>query len=124
MTCPGSCPPRAAATREIEAASMCAACGHLATNYAVCTIDGRPALSRPCPIGRHPDDRGRIRWPINSRIFEWLGVPKPIRATAAVRARISGIGANVSRLPLPGCGCSAVLVRLAAAIYGKSDDSA
>ena len=88
-------------------AAMCQACRHskrAATGSAVaCTINGRDVSALvyqadACPMGRHPDREGRIRW----AGADWLGVPEPIRWRLVW---------DLGREPrgLVGCGCLAAV---------------
>ena len=97
---------RAADLRPTRAA-MCQACPHaerLPSGSAItCTISGRSILAAvnvedACPVGRHPDRDGRIRW----AGVDWLGVPEPLRwrLTWALGREPRG---------LTGCGCLAAL---------------
>lgn len=89
-------------TRNIHAAAaMCATCPRL-ENFTTCTIDGLPALSRACPLGKHPDAENVVRW----CDLEWIGVPAPIRWALRLRwfRRIIGAGSAL-RTDLIGCGC-------------------
>ena len=85
-------------------AAMCGACCSLdRPGMVVCTIDGKPSLSRPCPIGKHDRD-GKIEW----MGLEWYGMPYPIR-WAYRRAwfrRLLGLkNPRLANLPANGCGC-------------------
>lgn len=85
-------------------AGMCQTCPrarYTARGSAVlCLVDGKPVVSRchagGCPIGRHPDERGRVRW----MGLLWRGVPWPVRLKLPAHIR------------LPGCGCVDSLKRL------------
>lgn len=63
-----------------------------------CSIDGKPIESHvmatvpTCPMGKHPDAAGLVRW----LGILWFGVPAPMRWV--LRSRLTG--------PLPGCGCT------------------
>ena len=56
---------------------MCYLCGH--SRDRACSLDPKPAIVRvtlrSCPIGRHPDDQGRVRW----WGVTWRGVPAFLR---------------------------------------------
>lgn len=86
---------------------MCQACPfaeRLPSGSAItCTISGRSILAAvnvedACPVGRHPDREGRVRW----AGAEWLGVPEPLRWKLLWALQRDARG-------LIGCGC---LVRL------------
>jgi hypothetical protein len=73
-----------AADLTASRAAMCQTCRHAkrtATGSAVaCKINGREVIAlahepESCPLGRHPDGEGRVRW----LGAEWHGVPEPIR---------------------------------------------
>lgn len=88
-------------------AAMCQTC-HAATRNArgsavACTIHGKSIISvadasNACPIGRHPNANGRVRW----MGAEWHGVPEPLRWKLLWALQRDARG-------LIGCGC---LVRL------------
>lgn len=84
------------------AAIMCGACPRR-VGFVSCSVDGKPLLSRPCPLGKHPDTQGRVRW----LWIRWYGVPAPLRwhGLAGLYSHTLGIGANVDWRALPGCGC-------------------
>lgn len=68
-----------------------------------CTISGRSILAAvnvedACPVGRHPDRDGRVRW----LGAEWHGVPEPIRWRLVWMLGREPRG-------LVGCGCVAAL---------------
>lgn len=103
---PCNCNTLAADLRPTRAA-MCQACP-LADrspggSAVMCTVQGRSIVSivhheDACPMGRHPDREGRVRW----AGADWLGVPEPIRWRLVW---------DLGREPrgLVGCGCLAAV---------------
>lgn len=87
---------------DLSAVAMCLVCPNR-DGPIQCTIDGRPAIGRRCPLGRHPDEGGVIRW----AGLEWYGVPYPVRWAIRRRwfRRLVGGGASIASASLPGCGC-------------------
>ena len=84
-------------------AAMCQTCPNAQRNKlggaTRCKIDGKSIVylttrENVCPIGRHPDAAGRVRW----LGVEWLGVPEPLRWLLTWQLK---------REPrnLDGCGC-------------------
>jgi hypothetical protein len=84
-------------------AAMCGLC--IGGTRGPCPETGRDAAEMVrdggCPLGRHPDGRGIVRW----QGTEWLGVPAVIRWAWPVLRRLHGLPALTG--PLPGCGCHA-----------------
>lgn len=82
-------------------AVMCAVCPNR-DGFTHCTLDGRPMLSRPCPIGRHPDAKNVVKW----AGLEWYGVPYPIRWAMRRKwfRRLVGAG-SLCESKFMGCGC-------------------
>lgn len=80
----------------VTAAAMCALCRHGGPHAERCRVDEAAVIvrinSRSCPLGRHPDNDGLVRW----AGLRWRGVPYPLRRRAA---RFTRTGR------LPGCGC-------------------
>ena len=88
----------------IAEAAMCGVCRHLDRPGGVrCNLDRRDALSRPCPLGRHPDARGVVV----CADLEFKGVPKFVRWAYECRwfRRLIGGGGRIPTADLPGCGC-------------------
>jgi hypothetical protein len=83
--------------------AMCVLC--VGGRRGACPATGRDALAMAvegsCPLGRHPDGRGIVRW----QGTEWMGVPAVIRWAWPVLRRLHGLPALSG--PLPGCGCHA-----------------
>lgn len=86
---------------------MCQTCPHAersASGSAVaCTLNGTPIVAlvhrlAACPVGRHPDEAGLVRW-AGAR---WLGVPEPLRWVLLAQLGRDARG-------LVGCGCLARL---------------
>lgn len=76
----------------------CDSCKHYRATCSLTQLTYAAIRSAPksvCPIGRHPDEQGRVRWGLVTTI----GVPKWVRWR--YRKRIKG--------PLDGCGCLAFL---------------
>lgn len=96
---------RDARDRSKACAAMCSVCDHIADDMTACTVDGRPALSRPCPERHHPDDAGVLEW----RGVEWYGVPMPVRLVLSRRWAVRLLGLRGVYRDLPGCGCIRVL---------------
>jgi hypothetical protein len=105
MAC--GCSNTSAADLRPTRAAMCQACPfaeRLPSGSAItCTISGRSILAAvhvedACPMGRHPDRDGRVRW----AGADWLGVPEPIRWRLVW---------DLGREPqgLVGCGCLAAV---------------
>jgi len=68
-----------------------------------CTLNGKAVesivtMGHPCPLGRHPDADGRVRW----LGLEWLGVPEPLRWRL-----VWALGREPRGLV--GCGCVAAI---------------
>lgn len=86
-------------------AAMCGACQSLdRPGMVVCTIDGKPSLSRPCPIGKHADKDGVVRW----AGLEWHGMPYPIRLVyrwSWLRWLTGVRNPRLANLKPEGCGC-------------------
>lgn len=108
-TCGGGCGSHVPVTIERQRswadteanAVMCALCLRAAAGD--CPQTGQPAdimaFTGGCPIGRHPDAAGLVRW---LRV-RWMGVPAPIRWAWPVLRRWLGLPPLSG--PLPGCGC-------------------
>jgi len=88
-------------------AAMCQTCRHAERNSdggaTACTLVQLTiahVVQSPdvCPIGRHPDAAGRVRW----LGLEWLGVPEPIRWRL-----VWALGREPRGLT--GCGCLAAV---------------
>lgn len=88
-------------------AAMCQTCPKAKRGRAgaaiACTLNGKAVesivtMGHPCPLGRHPDADGRVRW----LGADWLGVPEPIRWRLVW---------DLGREPrgLVGCGCLAAV---------------
>lgn len=92
-----SCGCKSNQDRRRTAAAMCVACPRsgIIQGVRICTESGRTTIShtdaQDCPIGRHPDKAGIVRW----RWLRWYGVPMPLRWK--IKDRLTK--------PLPGCGC-------------------
>lgn len=88
-------------------AAMCQTCRAATRNArgsaVTCTIHGKSIISvadasNACPLNRHPNREGRIRW----LGLEWLGAPEPIRWRL-----VWALGREPRGLV--GCGCVAAL---------------
>ena len=108
MTCGCSTNPAPTHGQPMAAkAAMCQTCPHADRNargdargcglLRLGIVDVTTSLTA-CPIGRHPDANGRIRW----LGVEWLGVPEPIRWRLVWALGREPLG-------LAGCGCLARL---------------
>lgn len=89
--------------RTATALVMCVVCEHRKGSVTVCTIDGKPMMSRPCPIERHPDEDGLVEWAGD----QWAGVPSPLRRAGCLgswRRRLGSIASGIDWAGLPGCG--------------------
>jgi hypothetical protein len=86
-------------------AVMCGVCPEMVDGTCRLTGKGRRhmATAGGCPIGRHPDEGGVVRW----LETDWLGVPAPVRWTWWLARRWLGLPALTG--PLPGCGCHRAL---------------
>ena len=93
--------------RVADRAAMCQTCRHArrASNGSAiaCTITSRDIGSivvdrASCPIARHPDDDGIVRW----MGLRWMGVPEPLRWRLVWMLRREPRG-------LRGCGCVAAI---------------
>jgi hypothetical protein len=84
--------------------AMCSACGYsdFSKELTTCTINNAPHVilvtneGLPCPLGRFPDRRGRIRW----WGLTWMGPPWPIRVYLHMNGWLSTIEPDGW-----GCGC-------------------
>ena len=83
---------------------VCANCKHCTLSN--CAKSMMPLEShiqgRPCPLGKHPDANGWIRW-LGVR---WIGLPMPVRWW------LSLVNWNRFYIDTPGCGCALWLKRL------------
>lgn len=92
--------PRAVTEQDqrITRAAMCNYCaGAVARKcpYSGASIDRHIVGAKDCPRDMHPDEKGRVLWPLG--LVAWYGVPAPIRWRKSYR------------VVLPGCGCIVVL---------------
>lgn len=98
--------------------AMCWAClerrTHPGLGVGLC-INGEPWDKTACPLDRHPDDRGIVKWAGR----RWYGVPFPIRTALAIAH---------PKHPRPssfdGCGCvkswKDLVARIAGLITGRN----
>lgn len=121
MTC---CKPsKSEADRRSCAAAMCHTClrakrrwrGPRGVESVECRVSGKRVLlhimNEPCPLGKHPDKDGVIRW----AWAKWVGPPMPLRW-------ILWAFTPNHRPPswYAGCGCLVRLRALTARIFGQT----
>lgn len=96
--------------RQQAAAAMCTACTLRAGED--CSHSERSVLqhakSVDCPIGQHPNSLNIVAWPF--ALFDWYGVPYPIRLWLWATRRLSKPSA------LAGCGCIVSIKKFAASL--------
>lgn len=83
---------------------ICANCNHHTPN--ICSVSMHPLEShingRTCPLRKHPDANGWIRW----CGIRWIGLPLPVRLWLSLRFW------DALYMDTPGCGCILWLKRL------------
>lgn len=99
-------------------AAMCVGCKGAkdGPRTVVCSVGGRPlaayiAGAAACPLGRHADAKGRVKW-LGAR---WIGCPKPRRWWLVWKGLMSKAEAAL----LPECGCVAALKAVWTRVFGR-----
>ena len=112
---PGSTTPTQSSRYVASRAALCQTCRHAMRDdrrgAVACRLSGRKIVSlvvsaHACPIGRHPDDDGIVRW----MGLRWMGVPEPLRWRLVWMLRREPRG-------LHGCGCVAAIKASRAAAW-------